>query len=355
MSDYIRALNTELLAGNGADVLVLDGLPVDSYIEKGVLSDITDIINPLEEAGKVLSNITDYYHKDGKVYEMPLRFSIPVIAGKKEAIKAADNTGNIVKYIEQANIPYCESTSYQALLSDYLALYSGEIFINGKLNEENFTLFLKNIKIIADNIKAEENDVNPINYSKPSRMFFDNLFSGNVVSLGKKVATSTEQVKNIMDTMLLFEVLKDKDFEYKSINQMYIPGSVVGLNSKSRENDIAKKFIGFLFEEKVQNTNLYDGFPVNSGSIKKWAAEENTDLMIGISDADGNQVSAEWPEKEEREAFLNTVLEVKIPIEIDPILINMIVEEAVPYLKGETGEGQVVAAVKAKVNTYLAE
>ena len=31
-ADYIRALNTELLSGKGADLLVLDGLPVDSYI-----------------------------------------------------------------------------------------------------------------------------------------------------------------------------------------------------------------------------------------------------------------------------------------------------------------------------------
>ena len=33
-SDDIRNLNTELLGGNGADVLILDRLPVDSYIEK---------------------------------------------------------------------------------------------------------------------------------------------------------------------------------------------------------------------------------------------------------------------------------------------------------------------------------
>ncbi len=355
VSDYIRALNTELLAGNGADVLVLDGLPVDSYIEKGVLSDITDIMNPLEQSGEVLSNISDYYHKDGKVYEMPLRFSIPVIAGKTEAIKAAVNTDSIVKYIKQTNIPYSESTTYQALLQDYSALYSRELFQNGELNEESFTLFLRNMKIIAENIKASENDENSINESIPSQLFFDKLFLGNVVSLQKKVATSTEQVKNIMGTMLLFEVLKDKDIGYQSINQMYIPSGAVGLNSKSGETDIAKKFIGFLFGEKVQDTNLYDGFPVNAGSMKKWIAEDNADFNVTIGDAEGYKLSAEWPKKEEREAFLTTVMEVKIPIETNQILLNMIVEEAVPFLKGETDESQVVAAVKTKVNTYLAE
>lgn len=37
VSDTIRALNTELLGGNGADLLVLDGLPAESYIKRGFL------------------------------------------------------------------------------------------------------------------------------------------------------------------------------------------------------------------------------------------------------------------------------------------------------------------------------
>lgn len=42
-ADYIDALNTSLLNKEGADVLLLDDLPVDSYIEKGILEDMTDL------------------------------------------------------------------------------------------------------------------------------------------------------------------------------------------------------------------------------------------------------------------------------------------------------------------------
>ena len=38
-SDQIRALNARILAGDGPDVLLLDGLPVESYIQKGILED----------------------------------------------------------------------------------------------------------------------------------------------------------------------------------------------------------------------------------------------------------------------------------------------------------------------------
>ena len=46
-ADQIRVLNTELLSGNGADILILDGMPVNSYIEKGVLEDLTDFYGKL--------------------------------------------------------------------------------------------------------------------------------------------------------------------------------------------------------------------------------------------------------------------------------------------------------------------
>jgi len=129
VTDYIRALNTELLAGNGADVLVLDGLPVDSYIEKGVLADLKVLVKPLEESGELLNNITGCYEKDGKVYNIPIRFSFPVIAGKPDAIQAADSLANIVNYIKQTdNKPYLKSTTYKRLLEDYLSLYFADIF-----------------------------------------------------------------------------------------------------------------------------------------------------------------------------------------------------------------------------------
>ena len=69
-SDTIRSLNAELLNGNGADVLVLDGLPIESYIEKGVLEDLSDIITPMVKAGELYPNIAESFTgSDGSVYQ----------------------------------------------------------------------------------------------------------------------------------------------------------------------------------------------------------------------------------------------------------------------------------------------
>jgi ABC-type glycerol-3-phosphate transport system substrate-binding protein len=358
VTDYIRALNTELLAGNGADVLILDGLPVDSYIEKGVLADIKNLISPLEESGELLKNITGSYQKDGKVYDVPLRFSIPVIKGKAAAIKASGSLTQIADYIKQnKDKTYSGTTTYKQLLEDYLALYSQDLFQNGQLSDENFITFLKNIKAVSENIKATETNENNEGFNAAYEKMFggERLFLGDLFSVIKGSETSVEQIRNIYDTMLFFASMKNKELSYQSINQMFVPNGLVGLNSKSRESEIAQKFISYLFKPEVQDANVYDGFPVNSASIQKWIDKEDDGVSFATRDEDGNEISGGYPVKAERESILNIALKLNKPIETNYILNDLIVEEVIPYLKGEIDESQALSKVKAKVNTYLAE
>ena len=77
VSDTIRALNTELLSGNGADVLVLDGLPADAYMEKGVLLDLRETLKPMLEANEFGENITGpFTAADGGIYRIPARMTL---------------------------------------------------------------------------------------------------------------------------------------------------------------------------------------------------------------------------------------------------------------------------------------
>ena len=72
--EMIQGLNTELLSGKGADVLILDGLSADSYIEKGILMDLSDVVGELERSGDMMDNLLDgFKRKDGTVYQVPIR------------------------------------------------------------------------------------------------------------------------------------------------------------------------------------------------------------------------------------------------------------------------------------------
>ena len=66
-TDAIKKLNTELMAGEGPDVIFLDGLPIESYIQKGILADLSEPLETLEENGEMLfENVASAYEREGK-------------------------------------------------------------------------------------------------------------------------------------------------------------------------------------------------------------------------------------------------------------------------------------------------
>lgn len=77
LNDELTALNTALLAGKGPDVLLLDGLDYQTFMEKGVLADLTDIYGEYTFVGSTVSSLL----YDGKCYVIPDRFSATVWFG----------------------------------------------------------------------------------------------------------------------------------------------------------------------------------------------------------------------------------------------------------------------------------
>lgn len=351
ISDYIRALNTELLSGNGADVLVLDELPAASYIEKGVLADISDVISPLETSGELLTNISNNYHENGKVYQMPIRFFAPIMVGKADALSAYDSLSDIESYIQKNKQPFTSQMSYRSLITDYLALNSELIHKKGQLQEEQLKSFLEVMKALAENTKSSEEFEENIaeNYKYGYRSFFN----GDVMAVGESCASALQKLYDLSSFMIPLAAIKQRDLSYDTVGQRFIPMGMIGLNKSSNEKDMAKKFISFLYTKEIQTINLYDGFPIIRSSIQKWFDEEK-DAIFSFGH-NGKIIHAEWPNSEERAELLNKILQINKPIEYDPALNDMIIDETLPYLKGDKDVSQAAKAIMTKVNTYLAE
>ena len=84
--DAIKNLNTRIMAGKGPDVLVLDNMPMDSYVEKGILMDIAPLLNNLSSEDAVFPNVVDAFTKDGQVYMVPCTIQLPYVLGRNEEI-----------------------------------------------------------------------------------------------------------------------------------------------------------------------------------------------------------------------------------------------------------------------------
>ncbi|HAB60345.1 MAG TPA: hypothetical protein DCE48_06495, partial [Lachnospiraceae bacterium] len=138
LSDTIRALNTELLAGNGADILVLDGLPRDSYVEKGVLEDISDLIKPLVDDETLNKNIMQNYLSDTSCYYIPLRFQVPLAYGNKEVVEAMPSLDAMIALLENKDVTgLFNNIGAENFANLFWALYSKELVTDEKtINEE---------------------------------------------------------------------------------------------------------------------------------------------------------------------------------------------------------------------------
>lgn len=88
LEDALSVLNTDILAGKGPDVLILDGMSADSYIEKGVLADISDVVGEASQKDGIFGNIIEGSKKDGKIYAMPARMLLPVVLGDEKTRSA---------------------------------------------------------------------------------------------------------------------------------------------------------------------------------------------------------------------------------------------------------------------------
>ena len=83
VDDVIRTLNVEIFAGEGPDVLVLDGLPVESYIRQGILADLSNI-----DTSNCYENIVHCYADESGCWALPLLFRPSMVYCQSEENKA---------------------------------------------------------------------------------------------------------------------------------------------------------------------------------------------------------------------------------------------------------------------------
>ena len=87
-ADYIRRINTQLMAGQGPDILAMDVLPYYKYAESGLLDDLRLYMEADEgfESAAYHNNIIESVRYQGGQYLMPLDFSYEFVTFDKNRV-----------------------------------------------------------------------------------------------------------------------------------------------------------------------------------------------------------------------------------------------------------------------------
>ena len=102
--DAIRNLNTKIMSGEGPDILVLDGLPQESYEEKGILADMSGVVDGFGGEEELFPNVVEACRKDGKIYELPIRIQIPMVAGREKYVEKIRDIETLADAVDRKSV-----------------------------------------------------------------------------------------------------------------------------------------------------------------------------------------------------------------------------------------------------------
>lgn len=378
-SDAIRTLNTELLAGKGPDILLLDSLPIDSYIDKGVLVDLSGVRSMISE-GVLLENIANTYQRDGALYAVPLRFGVPHMWGSSDFIAKVKDLTSLADWAEANHVLYPESPSLYyldppALIRNfYLTCSPAWRDEKGAIQEAPFAQFLTDLKRIADTQVEPVIDDGMLtieDYKQNDDLVYQGIYWANnyihsVMGISYSAAdlASPDAARQFLgEGAFAMMVGQNQDPNQR----IYIPHAVMGINKNSAYPDEAEEFIETALSKRVQTLGAYPGF---SGDEQGYAINREA-LSIGMEspytdEDDGMQAPVRkdgeikvlqvlWPEETFMQNYQKQIEALNTPSTIDEVLLEMMIDETKGFFEGEKTAEDAASAVAQRTQAYLSE
>lgn len=373
LEDALSTLNTNVLAGKGPDVLILDGMPADSYIEKGILADISDVVEEVEQKDGIFPGIKEGSKKNGKIYAMPVRFLVSIVEGDEGASASAGTLDALAEHIQglkgsktTGNVLPKKGT--RTLLRDlYYADSARWKKEDGTLDGEILTQYLTNAKKIYD-----------VDSAKKEEDFRDRL-GGDGTMDGEKDATNdsvgflskTQQISfgslsDVYSLQMMYSVQRKTKTKYGLLNgenvKSYIPYLIAGV-TEGGNKETAKAFVKELLGEKAENDES-NGFPVNRAAYDELCKEkmdaQNVKDESGVSFGGGEgdqRFDFDFVNLTEKELqqFTDIACSLTRPALTNRVIQEIVLEQGDKYLLGEQELSQTVDVILQKVNLYLAE
>lgn len=378
--DAIRALNTEIMAGEGPDVLLLDGLPLRSYEEKGILADLSETIEEAKKQEPVFENIVEAFRREeGGIYAVPARFEVPALLGPEEFVREGGleilvdavrrlrdrkETGSVMGGITAEGV-------LKLLALSSAPAWEGE---DGQMNEEAVRKFLDAAQKIYE---AEASGV-----TEKERELFDSMDFGNIETGDLKSDTRLlmDAGANEMfldpDRLALGKVCDEWSMQSMVSAQRQTPGSayglmpgqadhvflprtIAGVSAASTQKELAEQFLQLMLSEEAA---AFDGFSINRAAQKAAvsANEGDENGIIGAIAAEGSDgmmktMNLYALREEERQWLEEMIGSLTTPYLGGSVLEAAVLEAGTALLEGTAEPDRVMEQIRKKVRLELAE
>lgn len=374
-ADAIRTLNTEILAGKGPDLICLDGFDLNTYLEKGLLADISSI---LANDDPLLEQITHCYEENGKICALPTTFTIPAVYGAKHIVSNIHDLPSLVVAAKQARQENPEmsrivNAMHPVMLADiyYDSCSAAWMNTDGTLNKETLTEFYEamwELYALDEDFRLQNQDWVAELEADLDSYYVPGEYTGiggapNVFGEVAYLSSGTLDGMNHWSNALAGE----KEFlgdGYTTISfsgqvpNVFLPRRIMGILTTSAHPQAAQTFLSFMLSDEVQSTTLSTGFPVNQITFNREIAEEgSSDYAFGAFDSDGNFISysAQWPNAAQRQQLKVWVINLSTPAQTNRTIRKMVMAQMSDCCNGVITPEQAAEAAIQSLNLYLSE
>ncbi|MDR1600679.1 MAG: extracellular solute-binding protein [Oscillospiraceae bacterium] len=366
--DHIRALNTDLLAGKGGDVLMLDGLPMDQYISRGVLKDISALVSSL---GLLPGVARGSQSSDGVTYAVPAQFTFDTLWGNKDVVSRVGSLADLPRAaLEPDQAPMMARTPAEWLELLYPACEASIRGEDGAVNFESeaFVRFLETVKELYDS-QGEINDL-----ELPGRL-------SNSAAVSARVGIDPQEMLAVYNGSIALNAMRMAGLAQVSMayslsggaeggrvpipgldgaGAAYTPLIIAGVNALSRQPDLAEEFIRVLFSDETQSMESLGGIPTTSSALDKLFEDaidrsENADIRQILMIPGAGQLTIQQPDRAAWESIRAMCDTLDQPSITDATLLGFITEETAGYFNGIGTAREAARLVQQRAFFYLNE
>lgn len=392
--DAVKKLNTEIMAGKGPDFLLLDGLPVHSYLEKGVLADLTPYLAELEKGEKLLANIRESFTEDGKICMIPAAVTLSIYMTDKENMTNVSDLSSLADMVENLRSEHpgegiMETYSPEMLLNALMPV-SAPLWITeaGELNAGELTTYLEQTKRIYDACmeglseellnEYREREKSGVHSSHEISAYNDLQGGAAQIVAGNEKVTLGE-LKNAYNFAFLYSVNKPYNgTNGRSCQAALTPGSVknsfrpyalMGISAISDKAELAGALMRDVLSEETQSLIYPTGFPVNEEGLKAYLRSLGgvlTGMSVEPGEAFGGYglttdygqyiaMSIYAPTEQETQDLYDMLSSARTPYLADAVVEDAVREAGKRYLEGKCSLEDAVDLVQEKIAIYMAE
>ena len=375
-ADALRTLNTDILTGNGPDVLFLDEMSVKTYAEKGLLSDLTGIAEEVKSQEGLLDHIACTYKNEDGLPAIVTRFGTMIVAGDPELLKRTDGFSSLEElaeegYLEPFDVAYLAELLYPACAGNW----KNE---DNTIRQEKLSEYVNSIKEISDTYcgHASEKVLQELSaYKEGIYANWDALIAAGsrgddmaygILSLVSdpghvKIGTiyGMTEYSGLVSANKVTGRCSEKLLSMQQ-SGVFIPSSIVSVMNTAKEQERAFDFVKYLLSSGSQKQGW--GLPVNQKAFEELAYTDPYGENGGFSVCSGNEETGEyieltysWPTKEESDAFYEMVKQLSNCAETEQVQYEVVIEQVRRCLSGEITEDEAVNTIMQKINLYLAE